>query len=109
MWPRAATFLGMKAVGIRELKDRLSEYLRKVQAGEVVLVTDRGRVVAEIREPSAAPLTRPVPAGIRRMALEGRVRLGTIPNSPELYPEMPRMAPEGTATRLIDEDRDESA
>ena len=99
----------MKAVGIRELKDRLSEYLRKVQAGEVVLVTDRGRIVAEIREPSAAPLARPVPAGIRRMALEGRVRLSTIPNSRELYPEMARVAPEGTASRLIDEDRDETS
>jgi antitoxin (DNA-binding transcriptional repressor) of toxin-antitoxin stability system len=97
----------MQAVGIRELKDRLSEYLRKVQAGEVVLVTDRGRVVAEIREPSAAPLTRPVPSGLQRLALEGRIRLGTIPNSPELYPRMTRVAPDGTADRLIDEDRDE--
>lgn len=30
-------------VGIRELKQRLSEYLDKVAAGEVIRVTDRGR------------------------------------------------------------------
>jgi len=30
----------MKAVAVRELKNRLSAYLRDVTAGEVVLVTD---------------------------------------------------------------------
>ncbi len=95
----------MKAVGIRELKDRLSEYLRQVQTGEVVLVTDRGRVVAEIREPGAAAPPKDIPPGLWRAALEGKVRLSTIPNSPDLYPEMPRLAPDGTAQRLLDEIR----
>jgi prevent-host-death family protein len=36
-------------VGTKELKNRLSHYLRKVKGGEVVRVTDRGEVVAEIR------------------------------------------------------------
>lgn len=97
----------MKAVGIRDLKDRLSEYLRQVQAGEVLLVTDRGRVVAEIREPGAAAAPKDIPPGLWRAALEGKVRLSTIPNSPDLYPRMPRLAPDGTAERLIDEDREE--
>ena len=44
----------MKAIGVRELKARLSRYLREVQAGEVILVTDRGRVVAELRAPGPA-------------------------------------------------------
>ena len=44
----------MRAVGIRELKNRLSEYLRLVAAGEVVLVTDRDRVVAELTAPGAS-------------------------------------------------------
>ncbi|MCA1792075.1 MAG: type II toxin-antitoxin system prevent-host-death family antitoxin, partial [Thioalkalivibrio sp.] len=39
----------MRAVGIRELKNRLSEFIRLVEAGESVLVTDRGTVVAELR------------------------------------------------------------
>ena len=42
----------MKAVAVKELKNRLSSYLREVRSGEVVLVTDRGRVVAELRQPS---------------------------------------------------------
>ena len=42
----------MIAVGIRELKNRLSRYLDEVRRGEVVLVTDRGKVIAEIRPPA---------------------------------------------------------
>jgi prevent-host-death family protein len=33
---------------VRELKNRLSEYLRRVRAGERIVVTDRGRPVAEL-------------------------------------------------------------
>src|SRR5438477_11163291 len=41
----------MKTVGIRELKNRLSSYLREVRAGRTVAITDRGRVVAELTPP----------------------------------------------------------
>lgn len=41
----------MRVVGIRELKNRLSEYIRLVGAGERVLVTDHDRVVAELVAP----------------------------------------------------------
>jgi antitoxin (DNA-binding transcriptional repressor) of toxin-antitoxin stability system len=41
----------MKIVGIRELKNRLSEYLRDVRARENVPVTDRGDVIAELSPP----------------------------------------------------------
>ena len=38
----------MPAVGIKELKDHLSNYIQKVKEGETVIVTDRGKVVAFI-------------------------------------------------------------
>ena len=38
----------MRAVGLRVLKNRLSEYVRLAASGETILVTDRERVVAEI-------------------------------------------------------------
>jgi len=44
----------MKTAGVREIKAHLSGYLREVAHGEVVLVTDRGRVVAELRPFAAA-------------------------------------------------------
>ena len=39
----------MISVGIRDLKNKLSHYLRLVREGETVLVRDRSRIVAEIR------------------------------------------------------------
>ena len=41
----------MHSVGIKTLKNRLSEYVRAAAAGETVLVTDRGQVVAELVSP----------------------------------------------------------
>jgi antitoxin (DNA-binding transcriptional repressor) of toxin-antitoxin stability system len=39
----------MKAVGVKVLKARLSEYLRLVKKGETVFVTERDEVIAELR------------------------------------------------------------
>lgn len=35
-------------VGVRELKAQLSEYLRRVKAGETVIITERGRPIGRI-------------------------------------------------------------
>jgi len=42
---------GMRAIGLKVLKNRLSEYVRLAAGGETVLVTDRDRVVAELIPP----------------------------------------------------------
>jgi antitoxin (DNA-binding transcriptional repressor) of toxin-antitoxin stability system len=41
----------MRAVGLKVLKNKLSEYVRLAASGETVLVTDRDRVVAELVPP----------------------------------------------------------
>jgi prevent-host-death family protein len=48
----------MRAVGLKTLKNKLSEYVRLAARGETVLVTDRDRVVAELVPPRVerAPL-----------------------------------------------------
>lgn len=43
----------MHAVGLKVLKNRLSEYVRLAASGETILVTDRERVVAELVPPRA--------------------------------------------------------
>lgn|SRR5512134_283398 len=96
----------MRAVGIRELKNRLSEYLRAVREGECVYVTDRGRVIAELRPPGAGAAAPDVPPGLLDLVRQGRVRLGA-PHDPSLYVALPRIAADGTAQELIDEDRGE--
>jgi antitoxin (DNA-binding transcriptional repressor) of toxin-antitoxin stability system len=45
----------MRSVGIKVLKNKLSEYVRLAASGETVLVTDRDRVVAELVPPRAGP------------------------------------------------------
>jgi prevent-host-death family protein len=41
----------MRSVGLKVLKNKLSEYVRLAAAGETVLITDRGRAVAELVPP----------------------------------------------------------
>jgi antitoxin (DNA-binding transcriptional repressor) of toxin-antitoxin stability system len=41
----------MRAVGLKTLKNKLSEYVRMAASGETILVTDRDRVVAELVAP----------------------------------------------------------
>lgn len=45
----------MKAVGIKNLKNNLSKYLDLVREGEVIYVTDREDIIAEIHKPISAP------------------------------------------------------
>jgi len=93
----------MKAVGVRELKNRLSEYLRAVRGGEQVLVTDRGQVVAELRPPGPPGAELPHP-GLLELVHRGAARLGA-PNTPDVYPALPGRLPEGEALRLLALDR----
>jgi hypothetical protein len=71
-----------------------------------VYVTDRGRVIAELRPPGAPEHPPDIPPGLLDLVRQGRVRLGA-PHDPSLYVAQPRLAPDGTAQRLIDEDRGE--
>ena len=95
----------MATVGIRDLKNKLSRYVRRVAAGERVTVTDRGRVVAELVPPgrlaSGGPPAsqRLVEAGLLRPALEQGDPLADLPAL---------NLPHGTARALIDADRGDS-
>lgn len=54
-------------VGIAELRQNLSKYLRRVERGERLIVTDRNRPVAELGPPSTPG------AELDRLIAEGRV------------------------------------
>jgi len=94
----------MKAVGIRELKNRLSEYLRYAGQGERILVTDRGRVIAELRSPDHTASSPELPSALLALASQGSLRMGAA-NDKQLYPEISTAVPKGTAARLLDEER----
>jgi len=95
----------MKTVGIRELKNHLSEYLRRVRLGESVLVTDRGEVVAEFSPPIRGVTDTSLPAGLLALAKRGLVTLGA-PRDNGLYEPLPRLRRgRRTAAQLLDEER----
>ena len=49
----------MTSIGVRELRQRASEFLRRVEAGETIEVTDRGRPVALLSPiPNVSPIER---------------------------------------------------
>ncbi len=82
-------------VGVRELKARLSEYLARAQAGEEVVVTDRGRPVARIVALSdAAALDR----GIEEGWVDAPRRTGALPG-------VPRVRASESIRSVLEEDR----
>jgi prevent-host-death family protein len=88
----------MREIGVRELKQSLSETLKAVGRGEQVRVTVRGKAVADI-----------VPAGVagddqlRELVAQGRV----VPPSRSRPPRAPRLAKGSTsASALVLAERD---
>src|SRR5919198_20839 len=96
----------MKTVGIRELKTRLSEYIRHVRSGEGVLITDRGEVVAEVPPPGNGAAKACAPPGLLALTRRGLVTLGSRGDA-TLYPQLPRRRRRHRAAQLLDEERGE--
>ncbi|HST06222.1 MAG TPA: type II toxin-antitoxin system prevent-host-death family antitoxin [Chloroflexia bacterium] len=67
----------MKSIGLRALKDHLSETIEEVERGEVIEITKRGRTVARV-----VPVNREVSIEARRAivqdpnSLAGRLLMG---------------------------------
>lgn len=56
-----------RAVGVAELRQNLSRYLRRVEQGERLLVTDRNRPIAELGPPPSTG------AALDRLIADGKV------------------------------------
>jgi prevent-host-death family protein len=100
----------MKTVGLKALKNKLSEYVRAAAAGETIVVTDRGRPVAEIVPPEhsiSVPGGRPLSAFELRGMREGWLRPATIRDgSPPPRKPIPGYTLEDLLTDL-DKDRED--
>ena len=96
----------MASTGIRELKDNLSRYVRRIETGERIAVTAYGRVVAEL-----GPPTRRVRAG-RTSRYDHLVAAGIVRppmESGDPLKDWPDLRlPVGTVAELIDADRGET-
>src|SRR5438034_11270085 len=92
--------------GIRKLKDNLSRYIRRIEAGERISVTAHGRVVAELVPPGGGGRTSP---GSRwhELTAPGIAHPRVEAGDPfEDWPDI--RLPPGTPAELIDSDRGEA-
>ncbi|MBN1960479.1 MAG: type II toxin-antitoxin system Phd/YefM family antitoxin [Deltaproteobacteria bacterium] len=82
----------MRAAGIREVKNRLSEFLRLVRNGESVLITDHERVVAQLSPPPSY-LGMPYEntnAALERLQAQGLLRLANAEMASLYEPPLPK-------------------
>jgi prevent-host-death family protein len=95
----------MASIGIRELKNNLSRYVRRAEGGTRVSVTAHGRVVAELVSPST---NQAVPSRLRALIDQGIVTPPREGGNP--LPRVPGgvRLPKGTAAKWLAEDRDDS-
>jgi prevent-host-death family protein len=91
----------MQRVGARELKNRLGKYLRAVRAGQRLVITTRGKAIAELgpsRDTEAEPDTE---KQLQELEVQGLIRLAKKP----LRKIRPIASRGKAASRLIIEDR----
>jgi antitoxin (DNA-binding transcriptional repressor) of toxin-antitoxin stability system len=94
----------MKSVGVKQLKARLSEYLRVVRSGKTVLVTDRDEVVAELR-PARARATSPdsLEAVLDSLSERGELTRAAIAKGRWTWKIKGLGLPPGSAAALLEE------
>ena len=93
----------MRAVGLKVLKNKLSEYIRLVASGETVLVTDRDRVVAELIPPSAGRSPLLADALLAEAVRQGWITPPALPPGPP--PARKPVMPLADLLRELEKDR----
>jgi len=67
----------MISVGVRELKNQLSQYLQQVKNGERVIITEHNKIIAELCLPRNEPKETSVAQALARLSASGKVTLAT--------------------------------
>lgn len=88
----------MRAVGIKVLKNKLSEYVRLAASGETILVTDRDRVVAELVPPREGRSPFLADAQLAEAVRRGWITPPALPQGPP-----PPRTPVATLRELLQE------
>jgi prevent-host-death family protein len=88
-------------VGIRELKARLSHYVKAASAGERIIITDRGSPVA-VLAPARTDEHVDIPPALQQLIAEGRA---TAPQEPFVVVPVQPAKSSLTWQEILDEDR----
>lgn len=94
----------MRAVGLKTLKNKLRKYARMAANGETILVTDRGRVIAELSPPRAWRSSIPADATLAEALRQGWLSPPALPTH-DAPPRLP-VTPFATLIRELEADRD---
>lgn len=95
----------MRTVTLKVLKDKLAEYVRLAASGEVILISDRDRVVAELVPPGPHRAPRVPDAILAEAVREGLVTPAVRPPGPP--PESAPVAPLAGILAELEEGRAE--
>jgi antitoxin (DNA-binding transcriptional repressor) of toxin-antitoxin stability system len=93
----------MRVVGLKVLKNRLSEYVRLAAEGERVLVTDRDRVVAELVAPQGGTPELAADAVLAEAVRAGWLKPPVLP--PSALPPRRPVAPLADLLDQLERDR----
>lgn len=92
----------MSTVGIRELKNSLTRYLRQTKQGEEIVVTERGKPIALLMPIKSAKRATSLEARLAKLAAQGIL---TIPTRKPLRRLRPIKISGRPLSRIIIEDR----
>ncbi|MEZ4737720.1 MAG: type II toxin-antitoxin system prevent-host-death family antitoxin [Caldilineaceae bacterium] len=80
-------------VGVKELKDNLSAYLRQVKAGATITITERGQPIGRL-----APVRKSVEERLQELADSGLITWNGKKFQPDTSDARPRLSPTATKT-----------
>lgn len=89
-------------VGVKELKDNLSAYLRQVKAGATVTITEYGQPIGRL-----APIQKSLEARLQELADSGLITWNGKKYQPATSRSRPQLSPKApkTAAEIVLEDR----
>jgi prevent-host-death family protein len=90
------------SVGCRELKTRLGSYMRQVKDGATIIVTERGRPIAELR---AAAVGEGLEERLHQLAADGMVTREV--REPAVLQDFRPIGAPGSASKALIEDRED--
>ena len=91
----------METVGIKDVKNNLSSYLKRVKTGEDIIITERGKPIARIIRENASGTS--LHLALAPLIKEGVIKMPTM-HPPQSF--MPPLCTSGkSASEMVLEDR----
>jgi len=96
-------------VGIRELKNNLSHYVREVERGRKLSITAHGRIVAELVPPGTKGRRKPAKKLSRweQMVADGRIQLAVEDGDPFEGDTLEAIVPPGSSAEWLEWSRED--